>query len=198
MNNSKNRHGIDYTSLEYLKNGSHEQAEVYELLVQLNIFEQLRDYNPILAGTVPIGINLSSSDLDIICEVYEPETFAKVVSQLYGEEEGFSVRSRTVDGVHRVVSSFVCRNWTIELFGQPIPTTQQNAYRHMIVEARVLSIWGDKARDRIIELKRSGLKTEPAFARMLGISGDPYQALLDMYDWDNERLRDYIHRHNLV
>ncbi|PZD97318.1 DUF4269 domain-containing protein [Paenibacillus sambharensis] len=196
MNNSKNRYYIDYTSLEYLKNGSHEQAEVYELLVQLNIFEQLRNYNPILAGTVPIGINLPSSDLDIICEVYEPETFAKVVSQLYGEEEGFSVRSRTVNGTHRVVSSFVCNNWTIELFGQPIPSSRQNAYRHMVIEARILSILENSARNRIIELKRNGLKTEPAFARLLDISGDPYQALLDMYDWDDGKLRDFLRKLN--
>ena len=44
----------------------------------------------------------------------------------------------------------------------------------MIVEYKLLKRLGETARQGIIELKRSGYKTEPAFAKLLRITGDPY------------------------
>ncbi len=66
--------------------------------------------------------------------------------------------------------------------------TQQNAYKHMVVEDRILKRLGPVFRDNVRKLKSSGVKTEPAFARLLGLEGDPYQRLLDMHDWDEEKL----------
>ncbi|MBL1705198.1 DUF4269 domain-containing protein [Klebsiella pneumoniae] len=33
-------------------------------------------------------------------------------------------------------------------------------------------------REEILRLKENGLKTEPAFAQVLNINGDPYEALI--------------------
>ncbi|HRF37192.1 MAG TPA: DUF4269 domain-containing protein, partial [Saprospiraceae bacterium] len=54
----------------------------------------------------------------------------------------------------------------------------QNAYRHLLIEARLLEERGPEFRQQIIELKQQGVKTEPAFARLLGLEGDAYEALL--------------------
>ncbi|MNY83296.1 hypothetical protein D3C86_2259750 [compost metagenome] len=51
----------------------------------------------------------------------------------------------------------------------------------MYVEYNLLSIHGEQFRQHIIELKKQGLKTEPAFAQALGIKGDPYLELLKLY-----------------
>jgi hypothetical protein len=74
----------------------------------------------------------------------------------------------------------------IEIFGQSIPTRQQFAYRHLIVEHNLLNRHGEKFRQRIIELKRQGWKTEPAFASALGLTGDPYTELLKFETNDSE------------
>jgi hypothetical protein len=48
----------------------------------------------------------------------------------------------------------------------------------MIKEAEILHYYGQELREKVINLKLSGLKTEPAFCQVLGIAGDPYEELL--------------------
>ncbi len=55
------------------------------------------------------------------------------------------------------------------------------AYRHMIIEYRILLEKGEAFRQSIVELKRQGMQTEPAFALLLGLKGDPYTELLNVY-----------------
>jgi GTP-dependent phosphoenolpyruvate carboxykinase len=62
----------------------------------------------------------------------------------------------------------------------------------MVVEYKLLKRLGEPARETIIELKKSGYKTEPAFAKLLHIPGDPYEELLEMYRWPEDRLDAYI------
>lgn len=50
----------------------------------------------------------------------------------------------------------------------------------MLIEYNLLKTYGDPFRERIIQLKKQGIKTEPAFAQLLGLKGDPYLALLDL------------------
>ena len=49
----------------------------------------------------------------------------------------------------------------------------------MIIEAEILEEKGEDFRQKIIELKKSGIKTEPAFAQLLNLKGDPYEALIN-------------------
>jgi hypothetical protein len=37
---------------------------------------------------------------------------------------------------------------------------------------------GERFKNEVIKLKKQGIKTEPAFASLLGLPGDPYGALL--------------------
>ncbi len=38
-------------------------------------------------------------------------------------------------------------------------------------------------------LKHQGLETEPAFARLLSLAGDPYEAMVDLEIWSDDELR---------
>ena len=49
----------------------------------------------------------------------------------------------------------------------------------MIIEYKILELHGEVFRQEIIKLKSKGLKTEPAFAKLLGLVGNPYEELLN-------------------
>lgn len=53
------------------------------------------------------------------------------------------------------------------------------AFRHMVVEHQILCTREEGFRQKILNLKRQGYKTEPAFAKVLGLRGDPYEAILN-------------------
>ena len=72
---------------------------------------------------------------------------------------------------------------------------RSNAYRPMLVEARVLRLLGEEFMRRVVELKEKGVKTEPAFARLLGLDGDPYIAVLGLENVsDEDIMRFYVLR----
>ncbi len=154
--------------------------EVRQLLRELRILELLAEYHPRLAGTVPLGIQVEGSDLDIICEVQDPRRFTAEARCHFGQLEGFYAVTRTVGGVVRTKINFLAGGWPIELFGQPLPTEKQNAWLHMQVEERILKLLGPGFAEKIRSLKSGGMKTEPAFAKLLKLEGDPYEEMLSL------------------
>jgi hypothetical protein len=170
-----------WQDISYLSDGNERQRQAYRALQTLGVFKVLRDYTPVLVGTIPLAIDLEESDLDIICEVHDLTTFAGLVTRAFGQQEGFRVKQKLINGLPSLVAHFTYAGFPIEIFGQPRPVTEQNAYRHMVVEARLLAIGGEGARREIRRLKRAGLKTEPAFARHFNLAGDPYEALLQLF-----------------
>ncbi|MGG3306173.1 DUF4269 domain-containing protein [Paenibacillus lautus] len=184
---------MDFLNLEYLQLGSAKQKQAAMVIDELRLWDHLKPCNPILVGTIPIGIDIASSDLDIICHVTDFARFGRELTKNYSQlVSNFTCSSRTVNNVDRTVARFQYKGWEFEIFAQPIPSTKQNGYRHMIVEYKLLKRLGETARQGIIELKRSGYKTEPAFAKLLHITGDPYEELLKMYHWPEDRLDAYI------
>ncbi|WNJ17749.1 DUF4269 domain-containing protein [Pontibacter sp. G13] len=170
----------NFMDIEYLKVGSSRQKQAYDLLKQLAVMDTLAPYDPLLAGTIPIEIDLPESDLDIICQVRDHEAFSAVLAHGFGEQEAFEVSSYPKLGQWRTVARFRSGGFEVEIFGQDEPTISQYAFKHMLIEWRLLQKHGEAFRQKILALKRSGMKTEPAFAQVLGLSGDPYQALLDL------------------
>ena len=61
----------NWHDIAYLQSGNERQNNAYSALNKLKILKILREYNPTLVGTIPIEIDISESDLDIICEVYD-------------------------------------------------------------------------------------------------------------------------------
>ena len=177
----------NFLDISYLAEGNPRQRKCFGILRQAGVMEILAPYGPILTGTIPIETDIPSSDLDIVCEVHDPEEFAATLRKNFGSYDRFSLRGSG----GTVVCGFFTGGEEIEIFGSPVHSVRSNAYRHMIVEHRLLTILGGDFRRQVVELKLGGLKTEPAFARLLGLPGDPYEALLELETMTDERLAGF-------
>ncbi|MFC0524955.1 DUF4269 domain-containing protein [Pontibacillus salicampi] len=162
---------------ERMKIGNKKQRDAYTTIKELCIYDELSIYNPVLCGTIPIGIDLDNSDLDIVMDVKNLTFFEKKLDNLYGNKPGFTMKRTTIRGREVVKANFSSHNFDLELFGQDQSTYFQNAYLHMIIEYELLKD-NPTLREKVIELKKQGYKTEPAFCKLLGIAGDPYEALI--------------------
>ncbi len=175
---------------DYLARGNDRQRAAHRALADLRIFETLVAFQPMLSGTIPLAIDVAGSDLDVLCEVHDFNAFAETLCAAYGHLPDYKMSNfkEGRDGPYRT-TSFSHGGFTVEVFGQALPVTQQGAYRHMVIQARLLGLGGDGLRRQIVALRQGGLKTEPAFARRLGVEGDPYVALLALEEADDEALR---------
>jgi len=163
-----------------LKTGSSREQAAHKALNQLGIFDTLSAFAPTLVGTIPIDIDIPGSDLDVICHADDLDVFQLVVRNAYGEMPDFQVNQKLIDGIPSIVARFPFEGFLIEIFGQGLPVETQRAYRHMMIEGRLLDLFGEEARNNIREIKLSGLKTEPAFGQYFKLEGDPYLALLEL------------------
>ena len=169
----------DFSNIDYLKNGNQKQRNAFEVLTQHKILSNLAEFDPILVGTIPINIDIENSDLDIICYWNDKASFIEKIMFFFEKEAEFNIREVFINDRDSVVANFRIEDFEIELFGQNIPTKDQNGYRHMLIENEILQSKGNDFRSEIIKLKQNGYKTEPAFAFLLGLKGDPYAELLE-------------------
>jgi len=168
----------NFKDISYLKQGNNRQKEAYKTLVNLNICEILVSHSPVLTGTIPINIDIENSDLDIICYCKDLEEFQELLIKNFKTKPDFEINRKNIKNSDTIVARFTHNQFLIEVFGQNRPIEDQEAYQHMIIEHRLLIEKGESFREQIIELKKQGYKTEPAFAKLLEIKGDPFLELL--------------------
>ncbi|MEF3302979.1 DUF4269 domain-containing protein [Paenibacillus sp. GYB003] len=174
----------------YLKDGTPVQRKAYDVLTRYGLLAGLKRYDPAVVGTIPIGIDIEGSDLDIVCEAADLDAFERSVRDAFGGFDRFSfTRKPAAQGrKERAVARFACDGLPVELYAESTPVASQNGFVHMVVEARLLELFGDRAKEAVLSLKRGGMKTEPAFAAYFGLAGDPYEALLKLAHYTDDRL----------
>ncbi|MBB6452333.1 hypothetical protein HNQ94_000778 [Salirhabdus euzebyi] len=166
-----------FETIDYLQYGNEKQRLAYNAIRGLRIIEYLKEYTPILCGTLPIGIDLEGSDLDIIMRVVDFDQFEDKVKSLYRQEENFKLKRRVIREIPVIKANFIYGGFEFELFGQPKPVHEQFAYLHMIIENHILKE-NPHIREEILNYKNRGYKTEAAFCKVLKLKGDPYIELL--------------------
>jgi len=169
-----------FYDIEYLRDGSELQKKGYAALKNSGVMEILHDFDPVLAGTLPLDIFIEGSDLDILCYAIDLPAFEKLLTTHFSGYSDFVIHKTEVRGVNSVIARFRAQEFDFELFAQPIPVRNQMAFRHLIIEAKILEMKGEEFKNKIIALKLSGMKTEPAFAHLLKLPGDPHESLLTL------------------
>ena len=150
-----------------------------DALDRSGLLDALACFDPHVAGTPPLGLDLPDSDIDVICHAADARVFANAVWAFAGDFEAFSIHQWTEDG-RPVVATFRVHGWPVELFGDARLVAQQPGWRHFEIERRLLALGGDDLRVAVMRRRHDGLKTEPAFADVLRLEGDPYFALLEL------------------
>lgn len=168
----------DFRDWSFLAHGSEDQCRAFATLSRHQPFDRLEGADSALAGTFPIDIAIDGSDLDILVAAV-PTSFVPVLDAGFGQEQGYRHHLITVSDGPALVAAFTLDGLPVEIFVQDVPVEQQMGWRHMLVEARLLLL-DPSLRPAIRALKQAGVKTEPAFARLLDLPGDPYQSLLTL------------------
>ena len=169
---------MNLLDIRTLASGTSRQKEAFQALTDTQVFEHLKEYSPVLAGTIPLDVDIPESDLDVICSSDNLEKFAMEVEKHFGNEEAFSVHHTVKRDQPTVIARFKAKGFQFEIFAQTASVFTQPAVVHMLIEARLLSFAPPEAKAKIRQLKHSGLKTEPAFAETFALEGDPYEELL--------------------
>jgi len=176
--------------MAHLASGNARQQDAYRVIQSSGLLELLAGYHPYPAGTVPIDIDVPGSDLDLLCYAEDLDAFeAEMYDQIGAVGEFQCVRGGDLPGQRPYVTCHLqVGHWPVEIFAQSVPVNRQNAYLHMIVEWRLLQLWGEQGHREIRRLKQAGWKTEPAFASVLGLQGDPYVDMLHLAEMKREDL----------
>ncbi|HRI78057.1 MAG TPA: DUF4269 domain-containing protein [Cyclobacteriaceae bacterium] len=169
----------NFFDLSYLASGTPLQRKGLEALKASGVMDLLKDYDPVLAGTLPLDLFIKGSDLDILCFATDLTLLENSWTKNFVHQIGYEVHLKSLSGISSLIARFSYKNFDFELVAQSIATRQQVAYRHMVNEFHILEREDETFKQEIIRLKRMGMKTEPAFAMLLTLAGDPYEAILE-------------------
>lgn len=178
--------------LEALKKGTKKQTLAYQDIMNSGIMDKLKPFSPALAGTIPLDICTEESDLDIICYFKDLRSFSEELERHFGHYQAFQKAFTEVRGVSSLVASFKGRHFTFEVFCQPVPVIEQYAVIHFFIEEKILEYGGKAVAQKIRAFKNQGIKTEPAFAKLIGIRGDPYHGIAALAKLTTEELRHLV------
>lgn len=167
---------IDFRNIDYLKLGNTKQRKIHKIITEYHLFEILNEYKPILVGTIPINIDLDESDADIILQTINLKNLYQLLLESFSKYGQFQLR---ISDSKVLTSSFIIDETQIEIYATDIDTEKQNGYLHMIKEYEILQNRDESFKMEIIKLKKQGIKTEPAFCKLLNIGGNPYVELLN-------------------
>lgn len=165
---------------------------IFRTLMDSNILADFHSYHPLVAGTYPLGIATSDSDLDILMMTADLKTLEQKLIESFSGKPNFKVTNTVVDNLSTVIVNFSHAEVAFEIFVQNKPSIQQKAYRHFLVEERLLKLGGESFKNKILQQRLLGLKTEPAFAKVLNLMGDAFEQILNLQTQPLQKLNAFF------
>lgn len=179
-----------------------EKNEVlFSSLRKNQILSLLRKYNPLVVGTFPLGIHTSTSDVDICLTFDNENDFVASMNSLFAEKPAFLLKSINLKSGPAILVQFKVDEIPYELVAQRVSSEKQTAFQHFQIEEKILKYVqytqvnhkeAISFADKLIKLRRSGLKTEPSFAELLNLANDGYDELLTLNKLSIFELRNFL------
>ena len=166
---------------------------VRAILDESRIFERLDAFDPRWVGSIPLDIHGPGADADICCSAKgDLDGFEAFLRSEFGDLSDASVSPNQHAGEASIITKFSLGNLPVEIYGRNRPVETHESYVHWLAEHRLLELAEDRLRDDVRSAKAGGLKTEPAFAEVLGLGGDPYIEVLKLASPSDDALRSLL------
>ncbi len=162
-----------------------------EVLRRVAHTKKLGGFPSMVIGTPPLDLATQDSDIDIAFQADDLDQFQRNAASAFGDLPCYSHHFASKRGERYLCVQFQTLGWDVELFCQSIPLDQQWGVRHFHMERRLLDL-NPPMRQLVLQLKHQGMKTEPAFAAVLGLAGDPYEAILLLESLSDKELRGLV------
>ena len=176
----------NWRRLDYLAHGNERQRSAHTLLTA-GVWDELAAQcaDMALVSTLAIGLDRPGSDLDILCQHPDPAAFAATFADQGWQASAKGDNIWLLERVFPCAADSGCDNriasWPLELYVTPAPIETLNGWRHLTLMAALLERFGDAFYRDVLRLRlEEGLKGEAAMCRLLGLAGDPYEALLTL------------------
>ena len=140
------------------------------VLTSHSVFENLHGFDPLLIGTIPLNIDIEKSDLDIICCWKSKNLFIETLIENFAHHRAFLLTEKKIANHETILATFQIDEFEIEIFGQNRPTKQQEGYRHMMIEHKILSSNDETFRQKIIYLKKARINHRTSFCKTIELS----------------------------
>ncbi len=163
---------------------------VYAAVKSAGVLKSLKEHQPLLVGTFPLGIDVSGSDVDVLINVPDLTAAETLFKKHFSGFENF--KTETHAQYSAVTASFDFQGVPFEVFAQVKDSAKQSGNLHFLAEERLLHVGGASLGDKVLALRKAGDKTEPAFAKALGLSGNPYDELLRLQKLSESELRQLL------
>lgn len=165
-----------HSSLESVIN-LEKSEKIWQAIQDSKVLSLFREKRPLVAGTFPLGIATTLSDVDILIQETDLPKLRSFLEYQFSTETDFKITEDTVDELPTLICGFKFQGIPFELFAQDKETVKQTAYVHFQVEERLLKYGGEVLKARVQGERSLGIHTEHAFANLLSLPGDPYVSL---------------------
>ena len=159
-----------------------------QALAASNIMEGLSLYQPTVVSTIWAGLDIETSDINILCSYQDEAAYRSDLEQFLSSFEFIEIES----GEQRVVARFQFQNFPFEIFASPTPIEDQSGWRHFQIMQRLVELPYPTLISDLVNCKRRGMKTEPAIAKLLRLEGDPYESVLSLEQLSALQLGEFV------
>ena len=162
-------------------------SKAIKAIDRCQILFQLKEFNPVVVSTILVGLDTNDSDIDIICSYNSQLTFFDELKKTSANHNGICQKRNNY-----VIAQFQYASFMFEIYGSNLKIEEQMAFRHYQIMKRLCRIGGLHFKNAVKAIKKDGIKTEPAIASILRLTGNPYDSVLSLEQLQDTEIEELL------